>query len=344
MLLPIASVFVACGKDDGYNLNNLKTDFYNTVQENDNLKLDGNRIVFDYSSHEHLNNTISSTYPYTELQNYNTLFYNLMAFAYDYIEVCSNNEAIDNKEIKEELENKLKNLKKSISDVDDSVNMLAEVVNVSSNNVLENICLTRYENLLETYDAMFENAVNFNNALEELYFNQILKDGNPDVFKVFVEDFDANVVINKLDARLKYQISNLTQSYVEMCIDGGKLAEEIASTSAVVDLSKYNYQTNIDAINKLIDEQVAAEKANNTANKENFYNLAVKAQNIQSILNSDVEKFIKACNKIHYLNVVSSQTPGVHETMCVEIIEGNYHLISTYNQVLVEMLAIITGV
>jgi len=342
MLLPIASVFVACGKDKGYNLNNLNADFKNVVEENDNLKINGKQVVFDYSSHDVLNNAVASTYPYTELTKYNTVFYNLMYFTYEYIDVCSNNDALDNKDVKNQVESKLIDLKKSISDVDDSVNMLAEILNTNSTNVLQDVCLTRYENLLETYDSMFESASNFNYVLSDLYFNKILRDGNPDIASVSLDDFDANIVINRLDARIKFQIANISQSYFEINIDGGKLAESIANRHSYLDLSAY--ENEISLINKIFEEEVAAEKANHSKNKEKFYNLAVQAQNIQSVLNNDLNKFITACNDIHFLNVTESLVASAHEKMCVEIIKSNKELIAEYNDVLAQMINIITGV
>ena len=49
MLLPLASVFVACSKEKSYNLNNLKTDFNKIDEENDNIVFKDKQILFTYS-------------------------------------------------------------------------------------------------------------------------------------------------------------------------------------------------------------------------------------------------------------------------------------------------------
>ena len=338
MLLPVASLFVACKDDDGYNLNNLKTDFEKIETSNSNVKLVDGEIQFDYSNHEYLQETINNKKPYTTLNDYNYIFNNLMAFACNYIEVCSNNNIEADASVKNEVKSTLNELINSIKDVDACVDMLGEIISVSNYNVLELACLTRYENLLDTYDEMFESAINFNNALSNLYFNYALRDANPNITEKSVEEFDANVVINKLESRVNYQISALSQSFVEMYIDGGILAEKIVNQEVNFNINIYNYKTNVDSIRKVFDEQTAAEIVNNGANKESFYNLAVQAYNIQETMNNDKEKFVTACNAIDYSVVKASASVNAHQQLCVDIIESNYELISTYNSALVEML------
>lgn len=341
MLLPIASLFSACG-NDGYNLNNLQNDF-NTIQtENENIKYSDGKFVFDYSKHANLNAVVEYTYPYTQLKEYNKVYENLMAFTFDYIDECSNNSSIDNAKTKDSIKKDLDALKKAIHDVDNYVNMLAEIINVSYNDdIFTNACLSRYENLLVSYSELFKCTTNFNNSLADLYFNHVLVDGNPNVFEMGSSNFDVNKVVNIFDARLKYQMSNLSQCFVEMYIDGN-LADQMANAEEYFDLTQYNYEDNIEAISLSFDEQVASEKANNASNKQRFYELSVQAYNIQAALKNDDSKFIHACNKIAYASINLSEA-SAEEKMCVEIIDYRYELVSTYNEVLAEMLNI-TGV
>jgi len=106
MLLPIASIFVACGKDKGYNLNSLNEDFNQIVATNNNIKNDNGKFVFDYSTHNNLLNIITNTNPYKQIENYNYVFYNLMDFAYNYVPICSNNTLVKDVQIRNKLQKK----------------------------------------------------------------------------------------------------------------------------------------------------------------------------------------------------------------------------------------------
>lgn len=345
MLFPVASLFSACGKADGYNLDNLKSEYDAIALENGNIKQEEDGFVFDYSSHNKLETVISSTEPYVALESYNEVFYNLMSFANSYVDECSNNSATDNAEIKNKVQADLLELKKSVSDVNESVNIFAEVIAAASESEIKSdACLERFENLLKTYDEMFENAINFNNSLSNMYFNYVLKDGNPDVYSAGENNFNASTVINKLNSRIKYQVSNISECFVEMYFDGGKMAERIANstkTSDLLDLDAMGYTAKINAIKVTLDVEVAADKANNEANKTNFYELSVQAQNIQTSFDNDREKFLTACNAIDFALLtedMSKATP--YETMCYAIILDYNDLVEEYNKVLTEMVKI----
>ena len=58
MLLPIASFFSACKKNNKNDLTALKTDFYNIAEENNNIKLVDGKLIFDYSAHSNLQEII----------------------------------------------------------------------------------------------------------------------------------------------------------------------------------------------------------------------------------------------------------------------------------------------
>lgn len=339
MLIPIASLFSACGKEKGYDLTTLDDEFFQ-IAEYENLKLQSGKVVFDYSSHGNFAEIINKTAPYKNLNNYNYVFENLMCFAVEYIDECSNNSSTDNVQIKNQVKTDLDNFKQAIKDVDVCLNSFAQEIKTFESNVKTPVCLGRFENLLKTYEIMFHSAINFNNSLTNLYFNYILKDGNPNVYAIDVTNFDANIVVSKFNSRIQYQKSLLTQSYIEMYI-GGDLAENIADEKENLLLTVFGYYEKVENLKKTFSQESAVFKANNEANKQSFYNLAVKAQNIQTTLNNDREKFINACNTIEYsqVKIASTQTP--HEQMCVKIIDSNYELISVYNDILIQMLNII---
>lgn len=341
MLIPFASIFAACEMRNGYNLDGLQKDFNEIVKENNNVKFDEDNIVFDYSNHQEIEDIINSTEPYSTLDDYNFVFNNLMAFSCSYIDECSNNNATKNATIKNEVKENLDELSKSISDVNECFNMFAEMINVSQSNPTSNACLSRYEILIKTYESMYQSAINFTNSLSDLYYNHILKDGNPDIYSISYDKFNASVVVTKLESRIKYQLSNLSQNFVKMYISGD-FAQKIVKGEITFDLNQYNYLSNVTALDKqIMSIQAATEKANHEYNKLNFYNLAIQAQNIQETLNNDRDKFVEACNTVDYKTVKTDESASYHEKMCVSIIESNHSLVSNYNNVLTQMLNIV---
>ena len=101
----------------------------------------------------------------------------------------------------------------------------------------------------------------------------------------------------------------------------------------------YNYKSNVTNLSKSFDEQVAAEKAGNSANKSRYYVLSVQAYNIQETMKNDNAKFVHAMNSISYAGLDLAEA-SAHDKLCVEIINYRYELATIYNSVLVEMLQI----
>lgn len=341
MLLPIASLFGACGKEKSYNLDSLSKDYNSIVEENNNVIASNGALEFKYSAK--LTTVINETSPYNQLPKYNEVFYNLMSFANEYIVECSSDSKTKNSAIKNQVEKDLNSLKESIYDVNECVNVFAEIINISESvDVTAPTCLLRFENLLVSYEKLFASAINFNNTLSDLYFNNILREGNPDVYSKGLENFDSSVVVNKLKSRLCYQKSNLSQCFVEMYV-GADLANKISNKETTFDLNKYSYQSNINKINRAFTEAQAVEIANNSANKADFYDLAISAYNLQEVLKNEQYKFVQACNEIEYPKVKNSETASAKQLMCVDIVESRNMLVSTYNSFLAQMLDIITS-
>lgn len=342
MFLPLASIFAGC-KDKSYNLDNLSNDFNAIQTENANIQVKNGKFVFDYSMHPNLESVIDAHYPYSEIEYYNFVYENLMAFSFEYIDECSNNNITKDKNLKNALKSDLDNLKKSISDVNSSVNVLAEIVNVSYNDdIFTTACMSGLENLFISYEDLYKSASDFHNTLSNLYFNNAIRNANPNIVEIAIGDFDAAVVTNNLDARLKWQISNLSVCFVEMYIDGGNIAKNIIEEDGYFDADTFNYAENVTKISKVFNSQVAAEKANNAINKNKYYALAIQAYNIQSAINNDTAKFVHACNDVRYAGLNLGEANS-NEKMCAGIIDSRNELLSNYNTVLIEMLKITNG-
>ena len=329
MLIPFASLFSACGKEKGYNLNNLNNDFNAIANENNNVKLEGGVLSFDYSNHGNLQEVINTTDEYKILNDYNYVFENLMIFASNNVAKCSNNSATNNVSLKNQTQQDLNNFKKSVSDVNQCFNLFAEMILVSQSNPTSSNCVGRFNNLIKTYDAMFENGRKFNNTLANLYFNNILNDGNPNVYAIGETNFNSNIVISKIRSRIEWEISLLSSSFVEMTDD--------------FSLNDYGYKSNMTNLLNVasLKEDKAIERANE--NKSSFYKLSVQAQNIQTTLNNDNGKFVYACNEIDYVAVSASDSALSQQKLCASIIDENYKTISTYANVLSQMLDIMLG-
>lgn len=344
MLLPTAVMFSACGKDKGYNLDNLKTDFY--AIENENLKIVDGEVKFDYSKYTKFTDVIETKYPYVEITDYNFVFTNILSFATTVVEPCSNNAVTKDVKLKDQLKNNLDALKLSISNVNAYTNVLIETVAISTSEDLQNdVCLIKLEALLESYDQMFESARVFNKTLSDLYFKHVLNDGNPDVFSKVKGDYSKNsdgflvdIVINKLNARIAYQKSNLSECFAEQFVNGC-LAEDILGNRIPISSNNSTYIKAINDIDFNINELVSIEKAN--ANKEKFYNVCVKAYNTIEAIENDRSKFVSAANQINYNIVKASENKTAQQEMCMSIVDSYADLISEYNETLVNMLSIV---
>ena len=157
-----------------------------------------------------------------------------MGFVYENIEVCSNANIEASVEVRDNLKFQLDELSNAIYEIDVYINHWAKIIefNYSSTNKAEltNVqCLSRFKNVLTAYNNLFQKAISFSNGLSDLYYNYALNDANPKIDNVKLDDFDSSVVISKLQSRAKYEISNLSQLFVEIYIDGNDLPTELTT-------------------------------------------------------------------------------------------------------------------
>jgi len=358
LFIPSMMLFSACGKNKGYDLSNLSTDFYSIADKNNNIVKVANKLKFDYSQHQisgdtYLLETVYTVKPYTTIKDYNLVLDNVMAFVYTHIDLCSNNSIAIDSEYKSKVKSDLDAFSEAMSDTNIHVNYFAERIKQSYTDssiaITSSACLSRYQNLLDSYDNLYQTAINFSNTLSNIYFNHALKNANPNVYDIAVEDFDPNIVVNKLNSRIKYQISNLSETFVEMYINGGKLSESIVTkvgdAFGSFNLNKYNYIDKVNAIDVEIDENTVLGKIRENGvlkdSYSEFYDLSIQAYNLQTILMNDNEKFLSASNAIDYLTAKANTDATAYDNMCVRVIEDYDYAISSYNTVLVDMIALI---
>lgn len=345
VMLVIPSMFLFSGcKEDSYKLSQLKTDYNNMVSGCENIKYENNKIIFDYSNHvigsnQFMNNVIQ-TEPYNQINNYNILFDNLMGFVYEYIDACSNNNINASAEVRNNLKAQIDDLSLSLRSVDVYINQWAETIEFNYNEDIYNIqCLSRYKNLLFAYNELYQKAISFSNSVASLYYNNALNDSNPKIDNMELASFDATIIVAKLQGRVKYQISNLSQIFVEKYVDGLNLENSITTKTGEVygklNLNQDNYLSNINSLKRAFssdfDAETIATIANGTSKKQTFYNYSIQAYNFQNVLDNDNNMFALACNKIQYGKIEG-------ENRHKSIIDNYNNIVQQYNVVLTNML------
>ena len=348
-LLPSIFLFGGCG-EEGYKLTNLEADYKKMVSNCDNITMQDNKIVFDYTNHklgnqEYLVEAINVA-PYNQINNYNALFDNLMGFVYEYVDVCSNKNIDASNEIKNNLKQDLDNLSIAINDVDAYINQWAELIQFHYNDDITNEqCVARFKTLLASYNNLYQSAINFSNAVADLYYNYALNDSNPRIDNIELDKFDASVIISKLQGRVKYQVSNLSQVFVEKYIDGQDLETVITTKDeeygfvGVLDLNISAYLDKVNSIERVFgagfDAETAVTIANGASKKQDFYDYAIQAYNMQNILDNDNSMFISACNKVAY---GKANLEFDDQAKYKEIIDDYNAVVNNYNSVLVSMI------
>lgn len=349
LFVPSIFLFVGCG-EESYKLTKLESDYCDIVENCDNIKIENNKIIFDYSNHKLGNNaylvSAINVEPYNQLNNYNTLFDNLMGFTYEYIDVCSNKNIEASATTRNSLKKDLDELSIALNDVDTYINQWAEVIEFHYNDDITNEqCLARFKTLLSAYNNLYQTSINFSNGLASLYYNNALNDSNPRIDNVELADFDSSVIISKLQSRVKYQVSNLSQVFVEKFVDGRGLEtiittkdEETELFEGELDLNQNDYLDKVDSIERVFgagfDAETAVTIANGASKKETFYNYSVQAYNLQNIIENDNEMFISACNKVVY----GKANLDVDQVKYKEIIDDYSYVVNEYNEILSSMI------
>lgn len=368
VLVFIPSIFMFAGcKDKGYQLVDLVKDYQNIGSKCENIKVVDNKIVFDYGVHtkdetKYLTECVNEIAPYTEIADYNILLDNLMGFVYENIEVCSNANIEADVEVRNNLKFQLDELSTAVYEMDVHINHWAKIIEFNydkekKDDLINAQCLSRFKNVLTAYNTLFQKAIGFSNGLADLYYNYALNDANPKIDNVQLADFDASVIVSKLQGRVKYEISNLSQLFVEIYVDGNNLPTELTTPIVLnegednetivfntFELNKtgFDYLDKINNLNRIFADtfnaEQAVEKANANLNKQNFYNLAIKAYNLQNILENDNDMFVNACKKIQYSNI---EIDNVYEVQSKEIVDNYKKVVEEYYGVLASMLNII---
>lgn len=339
----ISSCFVfACKKDSGYNLDNLKSQFFEISTKYQRVELKDNKFVFKFGEDgsQVVENLIAnSDSRYHNLTSYNTVLDNSLDFAYKYIDYCSNNSLAVDKDYKNQIESSLKELDSSFDVIDRAIGEFSHIVKTFEHDPNNERCLQSYKNLLNCYEMLFFDAVDLSTKLCNIYFEYYLTDQNPDYCKMSITNFEQDVVVARLKPRISYQIVELTRNFVETYLDGGNVSDLVANKGLEFDINFNNYSTNVKMINVNIDVDVAIAKAQTKRDK--VFNKSKEMYVAQSRLNNDSDKFNKAYSDIKYADVIADSEATSYQKECVEIINSHTSWLGDYSVVLSDMLEIL---
>ena len=354
LLIPGAFLFTACKEDDGYKLSNLQKDLLNIAEQHDIVVKVDDKLQFDYSSlkvagQDILAEAVENVEPYKNLNLYNEVFYNLMEFTYDYVDVCSNDNYKLDAEYRNNIKAKLDEFNSNIDVVEIQVKNLANIMNEESD-LTNEIYLSRLDNVMVAYNKLYNAGANLNNAISDLYFNKILYKSNPNISSISLKDFNSAIVINNLDARTKNALSLLTQNFIESYVSDGDLPETLLTKTesgfGTLDLTKFSYSTFVSRLRLVkLDTAESVEKAvevaNNEENKAAFYEKAIQVYNLQEMVQNDRVTYIKACADIDYQETKDNNKASSYEKICARIIENYIYITNNYCTDLGALLAII---
>ncbi len=363
MFIPGIFMFAGC-KDDGYKLENLNKDYESIADNCENIKIVDNKLVFNYDNFtvgktKYLTDAIENFEPYTNLKNYNILLDNLMGFVYENIDLCANKNIDASASVRNNIKADLDNFAESVYEIDVYINQWAEVVEFNydvenKSQITNSQCLSRFKTLLVGYNNLYQRSISLSNSLSDLYYNYALNDANPRIDNVKLSDFNASVVVSKLQGRVKYEISNISQLFVEIYIDGtdlptqlttptiineGKDDEQIIFNSLGLTKTGFDYIAMVNDLNRAFganfDAETIVEIANGESVKQDFYDLSVRAYNLQNILDNDNSLFVDACRSVEYSNI---NNVDVDEKRSKEVIDNYKFIVNEYKNVLSEML------
>lgn len=351
VLLGSGLVFGACGKgDSGYKLSNLATDYTEQIDEISNINvLTDNTIEFDYSIYvyggeTYMSNVINSYAPYSYLQSfYNELLNNSMSFVYSYIDICSTNSIKAPKALREEAKSNLDKFVVSLKKTSGNVDAIADKIR-KGNAVMESDCMNSLKNLFDSYDELYQSAYNFTASLTEIYYEYAYTDSNPDISNIPLNQYDASKSVLILKNRIDYQISNYTQSYIEIIIKGTNLSAGFTTVGNVGSLpANYNqYKTTVASLDVEIDDTLGV-AVNESEVKEDFMNSAIELYNCLAILENQHKLYMVATNKVSYNEVINDVNATTYELDCVKIIINYINIIDEVNDSMSGMINILNS-
>lgn len=346
LVLPCSLILVGCA-DQSYKLSNLQSDIDTMIAEYEIVVEKGEGFTIDYSyfrdgTDKYVENIINNIQPYTSLKDYHFVLNNLMTFANDYIDECCNEDVKVDGWLRDRLKDNLDDVSMDLSALENSTRTWAGVVkdvyklqDISQ----EASCLDRFKTVLDDYADLCESVSNFADSISRIYFDYVLVDSNVNFYGISYEDFNLNMLINKLDARIKNYVSASSQLFVERNVLTSTLSTNITTAPfTTISLNADNYLTNMNLYNSKadFDNNLALQLGAN--NKAELYDLAIRLYNVQTVYNDNIDKYITARNDINFIEVNADSDCTNYERVCRDNILNHISLMNEYNTILQQIL------
>lgn len=325
-------VMQACKKEQHYSMANFQTDFEKLAEDRTNVDLEDGKLTINYSnsigSGQTLQNLVdSSTGKYKNLKFYQYVLDNSLSFVYEHIELASTDSLTDDGTKKDKIKSDINEIASMLNSLTENIGMLSDMISLDSEDSLTS---ARYNALLNSFSRLCIATTNLSMDLS----NILLINPNP----YAKSSLDVELLVGNLNSRISYQKSMLTQTYIEMYLNDAELSKSVANGEKSIDLIKYDYKSNVEAINYHVDVQNGIINANSSTD---FETKIKSAYAMQVALDNDMDKYLKASNSINYPSVKSSEQNSNRELQCLTIIENQQALLSEYNAILVDILGIV---
>ena len=351
IMLPSIMVFTACKENNVYNLNNLVNDYlaidddlgYITISKNG---VNTYNLTLDYSESQSLTNAIQEEN--TKYSYLNTFYVEILNYSIDftneYIEICANNEKVNNDGLKNSIKTNIDKLETALITLDSSLenlisytNFYGEDQNTDINNSSE--CLNRLYRVFDCFDSVFRYSAKLSVNLADVYYGYILNDSNPNFTSLDISTFDATEAVSAMKNRIAYLSSNLARNFVEKNIILADTSWSIRNEDTQALMSAYNqFKTNIDSINRDISSFVGDAINNDAEKKLEFLNLSQQMYGIQSILDNDSTLYNSAYESINYVVTNSLVNSSAYEAECVQIINNHSEILKNYSEIVNSMI------
>ena len=345
--------FSACGDGHvGYQLVNLATDYRTYVGSIQNIKLgdtkNSNTITFNYDSYvsngsSYLSNKINDTSannPYAYINSYyNVIFDNSLTFVYNYIDICSNSTIQAPSSLRNETKASLDQFYNALKRTSGNVEAVADQIRQDKS---LDIRLEGLNNLFDSYTDLYKSAFKLSNNLTDIYYNYAINDSNPNYSTVALDNYDSSKTLVLLKSRVRQHISEMTEKYFDMYINGSSISSAfVYSSSAVAGiLSNFNKYSSV-LFNVQDDIDNLSQDLNASQEKKNFLDLAISMHNYQTILDNSAAIYKQAANDIVYLKIKNNTDATQYEQYCVTIIENHAFVLENLNTIYKGMIDIL---
>ena len=324
-MLPVSAIFLTSCKKDS-DITEFYTSYINIAEKNEfltlvpvnydyGLNIQADKIDLDYSKSAELSALVenSSTNYYQLKYFYQAELDNSLAPLYFFGKSLSQSKEISQKQCNALFE-KLKSLEEEYVSIDYYFNILASSLKSTTS---DSINQTYLKKLFAQYERTIEKASSLSALVNNLYFNKVLTNANPNYTKNSYEelsDADLVAIANSVKFRVYYYKSMYANIYNELYINGNGLDDKIINGFNVETLTYKPYDY-ISSINSLTTKEIQQLRNN----KQTIYENIVSLHNIQNQIDDDYDYFSQVKDEVIYAKINSSSS--VYEKNCGTMIE-----------------------